>query len=151
MNVKQIKTILGNYRTYIVQIKNIDLQLSGLVCNDTVMSSEKDFPYSSQLVTITGCDMRNLVDSGKLRRQQHEYVKGVKFIKDFVNQISDPITKAIFERYYLMGDKTTWKCISLDFGWHDEQCARVKHNRYLAELVKSGVLDDDNPKPDTAA
>lgn len=144
MTIKQMKNLLGNYRTYIAQIKSIDRQINNLKCNDRVMASDQSFPFNSRPITIVGYNCNSLDYIKKLNAQKSSSIEVINIITDFIDCIVNPLTKAIFEKYYLLGRKTTWKCVSFEFGWHDEQCARLRHNKYLDELVKIGVLEIDN-------
>lgn len=124
---------LTEYRSIVAELAEVRARLAGQTVHGVVRGSEHEFPYVQRSFSVGGVmeTEESRADMALLRRLEMQK----KAIEDFVNAISDSVTRRIFRYRYIDGKvKPSWQWIAFKIGKHDEQYPRRIHNKFLKKF-----------------
>ncbi len=129
---------LKQYRALKLEIDNINAELSNYYTQDTVKASSLEYPYTAHCVTIRGIGESYGQRIRSLKMRKSRILKQCNDIENFIYNISDSVTRQIFELYYIKGKyRVSWQQVAFRLGEVDESYPRQKHNRYLKKINRT--------------
>lgn len=122
---------LRQYRSIRIELERLEREKKSRELSDTVIGSDRDFPYTQHKMSVTGLDSDG--DNMRLLERIHNLRQQKKEIEDFVYGIEDSLTRQIFELMYIKGRyKATWNSVAAEMNFTNTPANLSNiHSRYL--------------------
>ena len=123
------KEKLKQIRQLKAELNDIEVSLKSMVVTDTVRASDKNFPYLSRTVSVSGispCDEKKIRN---LKARKIKINRTYTKLLGYINGIDDAFIRKIFIYRYEQGQ--SWNKIAQRLGMSSADQVRKVHDRYL--------------------
>lgn len=120
---------LRQYRSIRIELERLEREKKSRELSDTVIGSDRDFPYTQHKMSVSGLDSDNM----RLLERIHNLRQQKKEIEDFIYGIEDSLTRRIFELRYMEGRyKLSWDAVAAELKFTNS-VGNIKsiHSRYM--------------------